>query len=99
MRGVTSALLSTLPQPDTVDAVLKATAANFGRSFPLMDKIDVKGDAAIPLFLWLNTPEVITWNFHKFLFDRSGALRGSFKPKVSPLQMETEIVALLAEKV
>lgn len=47
-----------------------------------MDKVEVKGENAIPLYKWLNEDDkFISWNFHKFLIDREGNCVGSFKPK------------------
>ena len=83
-------------EPDALDEILEKTARLYGRTFPLMDKVDVKGPDAIPLYKWLNEDDkLITWNFHKFLIDRQGQVVGSYKPKVSPAQLEPEIVRLL----
>merc|ERR1711916_351634 len=83
-------------EPASLPEILKNTAADYGRTFPLQDKIDVKGPQAIPLYKeMLNTESVITWNFHKFLINRKGELYGSYKPKISPFAMEDDIVSLL----
>ena len=83
-----------------MDSILAETAKKYGRTFDLMEKIKVTGAGALPLYKEMLDPEqnLITWNFHKFLIDRDGALVGSYKPKVSPLQMEDEIKQLLAQK-
>ncbi len=84
-------------EPEELADILKETEKKFGRSFPLQAKIDVSGDKALPLFgeiLNVGGKE-ITWNFHKFLVNKEGVLVGSFKPKVSPLEMESDIVKLL----
>jgi glutathione peroxidase len=82
-----------------VEKVLKNTASTYGRTFPLQDKIDVSGSAALPLYKELLDPEesLISWNFHKFLINRKGELTGSYKPKVSPFEMEDDIVSLLKQ--
>lgn len=87
-------------EPDSVEDILKSTSELYGRTFPLMDKIDVHGPNALPLYKEMLDPEekLITWNFHKFLVSRDGLLHGSYKPKVSPLAMEEDIKKLLASK-
>ena len=49
---------------------------NYGVSFPLADKIDVKGSNAAPIYQWLTQKSKngildasISWNFNKFLID------------------------------
>ncbi len=49
---------------------------NFGVTFPLMAKVDVKGDTQAPLYTYLTKespkPGKISWNFNKFLVGRDG---------------------------
>lgn len=68
---------------------------NYGVSFPMGDKVSVKGDDIAPLFKWLvdeaakkglNDP--ITWNFTKFLVDEKGELITVFSPKIKPMSEE-----------
>jgi glutathione peroxidase-family protein len=108
-------------EPDSLESILENTAKTYGRTFPLMDKVDVTGEGAIPLYKWLNANGDITyvfdipfysiltkqtntsqtqsqkhsWNFHKFLIGRDGELHGSYKSKLSPASMKSDIVALL----
>jgi glutathione peroxidase len=44
---------------------------NFGVEFPMFSKVNVTGDAAIPLFKALGEPD---WNFNKYLVDKQGKL-------------------------
>jgi glutathione peroxidase len=80
-----------------VPVILTQTAKKFGRTFPLQSKVEVSGPKALPLYAEiLNVGgKEITWNFHKFLIDKKGVVAGSYKPKVGPLEMETDIVKLL----
>jgi glutathione peroxidase len=76
---------------------------NYGVSFPMMDKVDVKGDDVHPLYNWLTEEDLngvddarVSWNFNKFLIDENGnwvAHHGSGK---SP--MSDEIVAFATGK-
>jgi glutathione peroxidase len=68
---------------------------NYGVTFPLSEKVSVKGDDICPLFKYLISapnPEGITgdvgWNFEKFLVDENGKLIHRFRSKVTPLSPE-----------
>lgn len=54
--------------------IAKFCKANFGVSFPMYAKTQVKGDAADPLFkdLIASTGKVPSWNFNKYLIGRDG---------------------------
>jgi glutathione peroxidase len=63
----------------------------FGVTFPLSEKVSVKGDDICPLFQYLTTapnPDFtgeIKWNFEKFLIDENGNLVHRFRSQVTPL--------------
>jgi glutathione peroxidase len=67
---------------------------NYGVTFPLSEKVSVKGDDIDPLFKYLTqapNPEFtgeIKWNFEKFLVDENGKLIHRFRSKVTPLSTE-----------
>jgi glutathione peroxidase len=70
----------------------------------LSEKIDVNGKNTHPLFAYLKKElpaglvgETIKWNFTKFLIDREGEPYKRYEPTVSPLEMEEEIIKLLAQ--
>jgi glutathione peroxidase len=67
----------------------------YGVSFPLSQKIDVKGANADPLFKELSGNKAIKWNFAKFLIDRSGNLSERFGSTKTPEQLVPEIEKLL----
>ena len=57
-----------LQEPKDLPEIEKFVTSSFGVTFPLMDKIDVNGPSAHPLFKeMLNTSDVIAWNFHKVI--------------------------------
>lgn len=64
---------------------------NYGVTFLLSEKIDVKGDEIHPLFKFLTTqknPDFtgdIEWNFEKFLIDKEGYLVHRYRSRISPL--------------
>ncbi len=67
---------------------------NYGVTFPLSEKVSVKGDDIHPLFKILteaNNPDFtgdIKWNFEKFLIDENGKLIRRFRSAVTPLSKE-----------
>ena len=76
---------------------------NYGVTFPMFAKIDVKGANAHQLFQYLTQAkpgilgtEAIKWNFTKFLIDRDGAPVARFAPQVAPADLEKPIEKYLS---
>ncbi|WP_110112273.1 glutathione peroxidase [Bacillus sp. CGMCC 1.16541] len=75
---------------------------NYGVSFPMFAKVDVKGEHAHPLFTYL-TEEApgllgskgIKWNFTKFLVDQNGKVVKRYAPQTSPKDIKKDIEELL----
>ena len=68
---------------------------NYGVTFPMAEKVSVKGDDIHPLFKYLNdeakklgVDDPIKWNFTKFLVDENGKLLAVFPSKVKPMGEE-----------
>lgn len=63
----------------------------YGVTFPLSEKVSVKGDDISPLFKYLTeapNPDFtgeIKWNFEKFLIDENGKLIHRYRSQVTPL--------------
>jgi glutathione peroxidase len=76
-------------EPGTDKQIAEFCKSEFGVSFTMMSKVHVKGDEQIPLYKYLTEkspfPGKITWNFNKFLVDRSGVVIGRFDSKNEPL--------------
>ena len=68
---------------------------NFGVSFPMFEKVDVRGREATPLFRQLAeaTGDAPDWNFHKYLVGRDGRVIASFGSRTRP--EAPEIVAAI----
>jgi glutathione peroxidase len=71
-------------------------------SFPIMEKIEVNGANAHPLYAFLKHEkkgvlgsEGIKWNFTKFLIDRSGQVVKRYAPTVKPEDLEDDVEKLL----
>lgn len=65
-------------EPEGEEGIQTFCQLNYGVSFQMMEKIDVNGDDAHPLYQWLKKQksslmmETIKWNFEKFLIDQQG---------------------------
>ncbi len=66
-------------EPGTSSEIANFCSANYGVTFPMFEKIDVNGDGAHPLYIYLKdqAPGIlgttgIKWNFTKFLVSRDG---------------------------
>lgn len=79
---------------DNNEDILAFCEENYGVTFLLSEKVDVKGADAIPLFKYLtavDNPDFtgdINWNFEKFLIDEEGKLTHRYRSKVSPMAAE-----------
>lgn len=92
-------------EPGSNIEIAEFCSSKFGVSFPLFEKISVKGEDAHPLYKTLaGQPAPIggepKWNFTKFLVDRSGKVVARYEPKVRPDDpaLMAQIDKLLAEK-
>ena len=90
-------------EPGSDEEISNFCEINYGVTFPLFSKISVKGDDIHPLYTDLTShPEPIggevTWNFQKYLLDRSGEPARKFGPRVVPEDPDliAEIERLLA---
>ena len=74
---------------------------NYGVSFQMMQKIDVNGKNAHPLYKFLKEQaggflfDAIKWNFTKFLVNRDGTQIKRFAPYTKPEKIEDDICKLL----
>lgn len=81
------------------EAIQSFCEQNYGVTFLLSEKIDVKGDKANALFKYLTQAENpdftgdIKWNFEKFLVDENGKLIRRFRSKTTP--MDDELLAVI----
>jgi glutathione peroxidase len=58
---------------------------NYGVSFPLFEKLEVKGAGQAPVYQFLTAKfGEPAWNFHKYLVGKDGQVLQSFSSKVAP---------------
>ena len=76
---------------------------NYGVSFAMMEKVEVNGDEAHPLFKWLKAEapgllgsEAIKWNFTKFLVGKDGRVLKRYASMDAPAKLTSDIDAALA---
>ena len=62
---------------------------NFNITFPITDKIDVKGKNAHPIYLWAKenygNSTVPKWNFHKILINKNGKIQKTYNSFIKPM--------------
>lgn len=89
-------------EPGDSKAIANFCEKNFGVTFQLFEKVDVKGKGANPLFKYLSAQapgvlgsKAIKWNFTKFLVDRKGNVVKRFGPNVEPEAIIPELETAL----
>ena len=90
-------------EPGNADEIAEFCKVNFGVTFPLMQKVDVNGSAAHPLFSHIKSEapgllgtKDIKWNFTKFLVGRDGAVIKRYEPTVTPEEISKDLESVLA---
>jgi len=78
-------------EPGSAEEIQSFCSINYGVTFPLYAKLDVKGAGQHPLYAILSEfPDDagkagnVTWNFEKFLVGKDGRVVRRFRPKVVP---------------
>lgn len=73
----------------------------YGVTFRVMEKTEVKGDRIHPLFKYLTEgrsglfTNTVKWNFTKFLISREGRIVNRFSPQKSPMALEEDVKKVL----
>jgi len=87
-------------EPGTEGDIKKFCETRFGVTFPMFAKLEVNGANRHPLYSYLTSQATapdgagdISWNFAKFLVDRSGNVVARFAPPTKPVS--DEIVAAI----
>ena len=76
-------------EPGSNNEIKDFCETNFNITFPLTDKVNVKGDNAHPIYKWAKenhgNSTVPKWNFHKILINNNGKIHKTFNSFISPL--------------
>lgn len=82
-------------EPGSNEEIATFCSKNFGVSFPMFEKISVKGEDCAALYQWLTKKDLngvsdaeVSWNFQKFMIDEQGQWVGSVKASASPYSAE-----------
>ncbi len=67
--------------PGSNNEIKEFCSRNYGVSFPMMEKVDVKGDNICEVYKWLTSKDKngvmnssVKWNFQKYMIDENGFL-------------------------
>lgn len=89
-------------EPGSAEDITEFCELNYGVSFPMSQKVDVKGPNAHPIFKFLSSEakgvlgtESIKWNFTKFLVNKQGEVVNRYAPTTKPSDLAKDIEALL----
>lgn len=77
--------------PGSAAEIQSFCTRNYGVSFPMMEKVDVKGETAAAIYKWLTSKDnngvessTVKWNFQKYMIDENGFLVGHVSPFKKP---------------
>jgi len=78
-------------EPGSAEDIAEFCQKNYGVSFPMFEKVHVKGDEKAPMYKWLTDPaqngwnsQEPSWNFCKYVINEKGELTHFFASKVTP---------------
>jgi glutathione peroxidase len=78
-------------EPGSAAEIQKFCTENYGVTFPMMEKISVKGKDMHPLYKWLTSKDQngvmdseVKWNFQKYLIDENGKLKDVIYSREKP---------------
>jgi len=89
-------------EPGTNSEIQEFCKKNYGVSFPMSEKVSVKGDDIDPLFKYLvdeadkmGIKDPVKWNFTKFLIDENGKLITVIDNKVKGQELTDAVTKYL----
>jgi len=76
-------------EPGTNEEIKDFCETNFNITFPMTDKVDVKGANSHEIYTWAKKnygkSTVPKWNFHKILINKDGKIQNTFNSFIDPL--------------
>jgi glutathione peroxidase len=76
-------------EPGSNEEIKNFCETNFNITFPITDKVDVKGKNAHIIYKWAKknygNSTVPKWNFHKILINKEGKIQDTFNSFITPL--------------
>ncbi len=75
-------------EPGSNEDIKEFCKVNFNVTFPMTDKINVKGNNAHPIYKWAaenyGKSAIPKWNFHKILIDKEGKVFNTYSSFTKP---------------
>ena len=76
-------------EPGSNEEIKNFCETNFNITFPMTEKVDVKGENANELYLWAKKnygkSTIPKWNFHKILINKEGKIQDTYNSFIEPL--------------
>jgi glutathione peroxidase len=90
-------------EPGTSEKIAEFCQVNYGVTFPMMEKIKVKGNNKHPFYAFLTEKRKngvedskVKWNFQKYLISREGTLEKVISPRTKP--NDPEVIAWIEKE-
>ena len=75
-------------EPGNSNEIKNFCEAKFGITFPMTEKVSVKGPEAHPFYIWASKNHgksaIPKWNFHKIIIDKEGKVAKTFSSMTNP---------------
>ena len=75
-------------EPGSNEDIKNFCEAKFGISFPMTEKVSVKGSEAHPFYIWAQKnygkSAIPKWNFHKIIIDKNGKVAETYSSITKP---------------
>ncbi|MES2798350.1 MAG: glutathione peroxidase [Bacteroidota bacterium] len=85
-------------EPGSNEEIATFCSKNYGVTFPIMEKISVKGSDKAPIYQWLTDKSMNgwnekepTWNFCKYLINEKGQLTHFFNSDIKPNSLDFQV--------
>ena len=76
-------------EPGSNEEIKNFCETNFNITFPMTEKVDVKGENANELYSWAKKnygkSTIPKWNFHKILINKEGKVQDTYNSFIEPL--------------
>jgi len=76
-------------EPGSNEEIKNFCETNFNITFPMTEKVDVKGENANELYSWAKDnygkSTIPKWNFHKILINKEGKVQDTYNSFIEPL--------------
>ena len=75
-------------EPGSSEEIKNFCEAKFGITFPMAQKVSVKGENAHPFYIWARENHgksaIPKWNFHKIIISKDGKVLDTFASMINP---------------